>query len=183
MASWIVWSVSVFVALLLGFVSSHFNIRTLRWVGFITLLILVLAITRNGTSMKAAPSDIGGSFADGAKNLSSAFFRPVWSLFHGSGEPAPVRYGWIVIAVVLALGYRQLEAFAMRRQPPVLDVSKVSTKQRNNREAGDQQWHRRGAPRLDRGRTQVPDCLRKASREYCGCPARAASASVAAAVS
>ena len=43
-----VWSVFVFVALLLGFVGSHFSIRTLRGVGFITLLILVLAITRNG---------------------------------------------------------------------------------------------------------------------------------------
>ena len=81
--------------------------------------------------MKSVPADIGGSFADGAKNLSSAFFRPVWSLFHGSGEPVPGLYGWIVIAVVLAFGYRQLEAFAMRRQPPVLDVSKVSTEQPN----------------------------------------------------
>lgn len=129
MVSWVVWSVSVFVALLLGLVSSHFSIRTLRWVGFITLLILVVAITTYGT--RYAPSDIGGAFADGAKNLSSAFFRPVWSLFHGSGEPTPGLYGWIVIAVALAFGYRQLEAFAMRRQPPVLDVSKVSTKQPN----------------------------------------------------
>ena len=36
---------------------------------------------------------------------------------------APGRIGWLVIVVALAFGYRELEVWAMRWQPPTVDTS------------------------------------------------------------
>ena len=46
--------------------------------------------------------------------------------------PAPGRNGWIVIGVLLLIGYRALEAWAMHRQAPVLDTSALGDSQPND---------------------------------------------------
>jgi hypothetical protein len=125
--SWVVWAVAVVVAALIWFTATHFSVRTLRAVTVITVLVLLVAITAYGQTPPSgrAPGDLETAFAFGADRLSGAFFRPLWALWSGHKAPAPGRLGWSVIGVVLLLGYRQAEAWAARRQAPVLDTSRL----------------------------------------------------------
>jgi len=63
-------------------------------------------------------------FARGADTLSSALILP-FSLGHHVAVPG--RIGWLVIVVLLVLGYRGLEAWTLRRQAPCLDVSALTS--------------------------------------------------------
>ncbi len=124
---WVVWGAFVFVAVLLGFVGRHFSLRTLRYVTAVTVAVLVVLVTRYGLTHLANPakasSDLANSFTHGADELSAAFFHPLLLVLPGSQVPAPGRIGWLVIAVLVAIGYRVLEAWATHRQAPVLDGS------------------------------------------------------------
>ena len=133
MTSWVVWAVAAGVAALIGLTGTHFSVRTLRAVTVITVLVLLVAITAYGQTPpgRRAPGDLETAFAFGADRLSGAFFRPLWAAWSGHGAPAPGRLGWTVIAVVLLVGYRQAEAWAMRRQAPVLDTSRLGEGQPN----------------------------------------------------
>jgi hypothetical protein len=75
---------------------------------------------------------LSDAFARGADTLSTALIRP---LSLGHNVPVPGRIGWLVIVVLLVLGYRVLEAWALRRQAPCLDVSAL-TSDRQDDEAG-----------------------------------------------
>jgi hypothetical protein len=66
------------------------------------------------------PANLGNSFAAGANSISAHFFGL---------PPVPGKFGWIAIGALLVLGYRLLEAYAMRRQAPMLDSSKLATAQ------------------------------------------------------
>jgi hypothetical protein len=46
--------------------------------------------------------------------------------------PAPGRVGWVVIVVLLVLGYRGLEAWTLHRQAPSLDVSALTSDQQDD---------------------------------------------------
>src|SRR5215469_9318237 len=121
---WVVWGASAFVAALLCFVGRHFTLRTLRYVVAVTAAVLVVLITRYGLTHPAkASSDLVNSFRQGANELSAAFFHPLLMVLPGHQVPAPGRIGWLVIAVLVVIGYRVLEAWAMRREAPVLDTS------------------------------------------------------------
>jgi len=128
MTSWVVWAVAAVVAALIVFTGTHFSVRTLRAVTVVIVLVLLVAITAYGQTPPGGrvPSDLETAFAFGADRLSGAFFYPLWVLWSGHKAPAPGRLGWSVIAVVLLVGYRQAEAWAMRRQAPVLDTSRLS---------------------------------------------------------
>jgi hypothetical protein len=59
------------------------------------------------------------SFIGGFNDLSAALFRPLL----GRSISTPGQIGWLVIVVLLVFGYRELEVWAMRRQPPTVDTS------------------------------------------------------------
>ena len=123
MATYVVWVIFAVVAVLLGFVGYHFSVRTVRWLTGIVALGLALAITAYGL-MRSGPasSNLESSFARGADAVGDAFFHPL-----GLGNPVsgPGRAGWVVIVILLVLGYRELEAWALRWQAPMLDTSKL----------------------------------------------------------
>jgi hypothetical protein len=126
---WVVWGAFTFVAVLLGFVGRHFTLRTLRYVTAVTAAVVVALVTQYGLTHPAnqanAAADIANSFTQGADELSAAFFHPLLLVLPGRQVPAaaPGRIGWLVIAVLLVIGYRVLEAWAMHREAPVLDTS------------------------------------------------------------
>jgi hypothetical protein len=127
MTSWVVWSVAVVAAALIGFTSTHFSVRTLRYVAAGIVIAVLLAVTAYGqTPGGRASPDLETAFAFGADRLSAAFFRPLWVLWLSRHAPAPGRLGWSVIAVTLLLGYRQAEKWAFSRQAPQLDTAKLT---------------------------------------------------------
>jgi hypothetical protein len=134
MATDVVWVIFVVVAALLGFVGYHFSVRTVRWFTGIVAFGLALAITGYGLARSGpASSNLESSFALGADAVGDAFFHPL-----GLGNPVsgPGRAGWVVIVILLVLGYRALEAWALRWQAPQLDTSKLADGQPSIKPAG-----------------------------------------------
>ncbi|HXT92829.1 MAG TPA: hypothetical protein VN714_26640 [Trebonia sp.] len=130
MTSWVVWAVTVGVAVLIGFAATHFSVRTLRYVTVAIVIVVLVMVTAYGqTPSGGRVQNLGAAFAFGADRLSAAWFRPLWALWSSRHTPAPGRLGWSVIAVTLLLGYRQAETWALRRQAPQLDTSKLGDRQ------------------------------------------------------
>ena len=124
MDTMVVWLVFVVVAALLGFVGYHFSLRTLRGVTGGVALVLTLVVTAYGLRhTAAATANFESAFALGADKVASALFHP---LQLGHRVPGPGRAGWIVIAVLVVLGYRELEAWSLHWQAPQLDTSKLA---------------------------------------------------------
>jgi hypothetical protein len=128
MTSWVIWAVALGVAVLIGVTGTHFSVRTLRYVTAATVITALVAVTAYGQTPAGGrvPADLQAAFGFGADRLSAAFFRPLWALWSSRHAPAPGRLGWAVIAVVLLLGYRQAETWAVGRQAPQLDTSKLT---------------------------------------------------------
>ncbi len=134
MATSVDWVIFVVVAALLGFVGYHFSVRTVRWVTGVVAFGLALAITAYGLAQSgSASSNLESSFARGADAVGDAFFAPL-----GLGTPVsgPGRAGWVVIIILLVLGYRELEAWALHWQAPQLDTSKLGDGQPNIKPVG-----------------------------------------------
>jgi hypothetical protein len=123
MASWVAWGVLAIVAVLLGLVGTFFSVRTLRWFSVITAAVAVIAITRYGYGLAQPPSsNLANAFTAGADAVIKDLLHPLWL---GQPTPPPGPIGRGLVAVLLLLGYRTLEAWAMRRQAPQLDTSAV----------------------------------------------------------
>jgi hypothetical protein len=121
MNSWLVWTVVVLAAVLLGFVGYHFTVRTLRFFTAAFAVAVVVLITRYGVTYPArAPTNLVNAFTRGFDDLSAAFFHP---LLLGHHIPVPGKIGWLALIVGLVFGYRELEVWAKRWQPPTLDMS------------------------------------------------------------
>ena len=130
MNSWLVWIVFAAVAAMLGAVGYHFSLRTLRWVALIVTLAIVVYMTVYGLTHPARkPGSLSDAFARGADTLSGALIRPL-SLGHHVPVPGPI--GWVVIVVLLVLGYRGLEAWTLRRQAPCLHTSALTSDRHDN---------------------------------------------------
>ena len=155
MNSWLAWIVFAVVAVVLGAVGYHFSLRTLRWVAFIVALATAVYLTVYGLTHPAQkPGSLSDAFARGADTLSSALIRP---LSLGHHVPVPGRIGWLVIVVLLVLGYRGLEAWTLLRQAPCLDVSALtSDRQDDAADAGTDAADRQAAARVARRGAQVP---------------------------
>jgi hypothetical protein len=134
MHSWLVWLVVAVACVVLGFVGYHFAARTLRFVAALFALAAVVVVTRYGVAHKGsgARADLVNSFAQGFDALSRAFFRPLL----GNGNPIPGRIGWLVIIGLLVFGYRELEVWAMRWQPPTVDLSALGGDQSDPQNGG-----------------------------------------------
>ena len=123
MASWVAWGVLALVAVLLGLVATFFSVRTLRWFSVITAAAGVIAITRYGYGLAHPPSsNLANAFTSGADAVVEALLQILWL---GQPTPPPGPIGLGVVAALILLGYRTLEAWAMRRQAPQLDTSTV----------------------------------------------------------
>jgi len=121
MNSWLVWIVLVVACVLLGWIGYHFTVRTLRFVAAAFAATVVVLVTLYGVTRPGqAPADLVDSFTRGADELSAAFIRP---LLPGRHIPVPGHIAWLVIIAALAFGYRELEVWAMRWQPPTVDTS------------------------------------------------------------
>lgn len=130
MNSWLVWAVFAAVAIMLGAVGYHFSVRTLRWVTVIVALGTAGYLIAYGlTHAPKNHSSLSAEFAWSADALSSALIRP---LSLGHHVPVPGRIGWLVIVVLLVLGYRALEAWTLHRQAPCLDVSELANDRQDN---------------------------------------------------
>ena len=124
MYSWLAWALLTASAAMLGGVGFHFSIRTVRWVAFLLALTTAAYLVVYGIAHPAhQPGSLSGAFARGADALSGALLRP---LTPGHHVPVPGRIGWLVIGVLVVLGYRTLEAWTLRRQAPTLDVSALA---------------------------------------------------------
>ena len=130
MTSWAAWLVLLVVVVTLGAIATHFSMRTLRWLTAVVAVALVIVVTAYGLNSAVSlgmpasgPPDLQTAFAKGADAIAAALVRPLWL---GHQVPEPGRVGWAVIGVLLLLGYRQLEAWALARQAPVVDTSQLS---------------------------------------------------------
>lgn len=136
MTSLLVWAVFVAFAVLLGLIAHNFSLRTLRCVSAIAAVVLVSVITKHGIDLwlqehpKSPPSELNlvNAFTDGVDSLIKDLLRPLLFGYHES-PPGPI--GRAVAAFLVLLGYRGLEAWAMRRQAPQLNSTAL-----NDRKAG-----------------------------------------------
>ena len=152
MNSWLVWAVVALAVVLLGFVGYHFTVRALRFSAAALAAAVVVVITRYGVMHSAgAPADLVNAFTRGSDDLSAAFLHP---LLLGHHVPVPGRAGWLVLAAGLAFGYRELEVWAMRWQPPTLDMSALGSGQPGTPRSGTP-----GAPGERRPDGQLHDRL------------------------
>jgi hypothetical protein len=120
MTSWLTWAAVAGLAFILGAVGYGFSISTVRWVTCGIAAGTAIYLTWYGLTYPAQkPGSLTDAFAHGADTLSSALM--------GHRVPAPGRVGWLVIVVLLLLGYRGLEAWTLHRQAPFLDVSTLTT--------------------------------------------------------
>lgn len=124
MNSGLTWIVVAVVAVLLGAVAYNFSVHTLRRVAVVVVLATVVCVASYGLMHPIQkPASLSDAFARGADTLSSALIRP---LSPGRQVPIPGQIGWVVIVVLLVLGYRWLEARTLRRQAPCLDMSTLT---------------------------------------------------------
>jgi hypothetical protein len=130
----------VLAALVLGLVSSCFSLTVLRVTAASVALPGVVYITWYGLTYPAkGPGSLSGAFARGADAVSVAFFR-LLPVRPGHEIPGPGRTGWLIITVLLVLGYRELEAWSLHRQARSLDTSALTPSRRNaeqNNSPGD----------------------------------------------
>jgi len=137
MNSWFVWLALVLTVLVLGLAGYYFSLATVRATAACAALATVVYITWYGLTHPAKlPS---GSFSDaftrGADALFTALFR--WlPVPPGHSIPEPGRIGWLIIAALLVIGYRELEAWALHHQAPSLDTSAL-TPERPNAQQND----------------------------------------------
>ncbi len=129
MASLVVWAVFIVFAVLLGLIAHNFSLSTVRWVSAISAIIMVCAITKYGIDhwhqahSNTPPSNLVNAFTDGVDGLIRTLLRPLLLGYQGVA-PGPIGRG--VAALLLLLGYRQLESWAMHRQGPQLITATLS---------------------------------------------------------
>src|SRR5689334_16132520 len=117
MSPWLAWPIFILVTLALGLVGYHFSLRMLRVITACTAFVVAGYLTWYGLTYSGkASGGLSGGFTAGADALSKALFHVL-----------PGTYGWIVIAVLLVIGYRELEAWALHNQARSLDTSALAS--------------------------------------------------------
>ena len=138
LTSGIVWAILIVVTTALGFAASWFSLRTLRLFTGVTAIVLAIAVARFGLKhSEYSPTNLVDSFLSGVDQVTIAVLHPFWGKV-----PAPGVAGRWIIAAALLLGYRQLEALALRRQAPELDLSAIGS----GRPAGHSHGRPAGGP-------------------------------------
>jgi hypothetical protein len=132
MNSWFVWIAFALVAIVLGLIAYCFSLRVLRVAAAIIALVTVVYLTWYGLTHPAtAPGNLSDAFTRGTDALIRALFHlpPVPP---GDHVPGPGPIGWLIIAVLLVIGYRLLEAFSQRCHARCLDTSELTRAQQTD---------------------------------------------------
>src|SRR5690348_7761158 len=126
MNSLFVWIASALVAAVLGLIAFWFSLRVLRVAAAIVALATAVYLTSYGLTHPAkAPDSLSGAFTQGTDALIRAFFhlRPVPP---GPQVPGSGWIGLLVIAILLVIGYRELEALSQHCHARSLDTSELT---------------------------------------------------------
>ena len=146
MNSLFVWIAFAVVAVGLGLLAYCFSLRVLRVTAAMVALVTAAYLTWYGLTHPAKPpGSLSGAFTRGTDALIRAFFHlpPVPPGPHVPG------LGWIgllVIAVLLVIGYRELEALSRHCHARCLDTSEL-TRARQTDRSGDGEGARTDAQR------------------------------------
>ena len=136
MNSWFVWIAFALVAILLSLIGYFFSVRVLRVAAAIVALATAAYLTRYGVTHPAkAPGSLSDAFTRGADALARALLHlpPVPP---GQNVPGSGWIGLLVIAVLLVIGYRELEALSQRCHARCLDTSDLFRARQTDR-SGD----------------------------------------------
>lgn len=126
MNSWFVWLAFALVAVVLGLISYFFSLRVLRVAAAIVALATVAYLTRYGLTQPAnAPGSLSDAFTRGVDVLIRALFH-LPSVPPGHYVPGPGQIGWLIIAVLLVIGYRGLEALSQHCHARCVDMSELA---------------------------------------------------------
>jgi len=149
MNSLFVWIAFVLVALVLSLIGYFFSIRVLRVAAVIVALATTAYLTRYGlTHPVKAPGSLSDAFTWGTDTLIRALFHlPPVPPGHHIPVPGPI--GWLIIAVLLVIGYRQLEALSQRCRARCLDTSELTRAQQTD-SSGDSKGALTDVQRHDR---------------------------------
>ena len=129
MSSWFVWIAFALVAIVLSLIGHFFSLRVLRVAAAVVAVAATACLTRYGLIHPAkAPGSLSDAFTRGAEVLIRALLRlpPVPP---GHQVPGPGRIGWLIIAILLVLGYRLFEDQSRRCHARCLDTSELSRTQ------------------------------------------------------
>ena len=134
MNSWFVWSAFALVAVVLGLIAYFFSLRALRVAAVIVALAAAAYLTWYGSTHPVptppvkAPS-LSDAFTQGADSLICALFhlRPP-----GPHVPGPGWIDWLVVAVLLVIGYRELEALSQHCNARSVDTSDLTRAQQTD---------------------------------------------------
>jgi hypothetical protein len=132
MNSWFMWIAFALVAVVLGWIAYCFSLRVLRVAAAIVALATAVYLTRYGLTHPAKPpSSLSDAFTRGADALIRALLHlpPVPP---GPHVPGPGPIGLLVIAVLLVIGYRELEALWQHCHARCLDTSELTHAQQTN---------------------------------------------------
>jgi hypothetical protein len=136
MHSLFVWIAFAVVAVVLGLIAYWFSLLVLRVAAAIVALATVVYLTWYGLTYPAqAPGSLSGEFTRGTDQLIRALFYlpPVQT---GQHVPRSGWIGWLVIAVLLVIGYRELEALSQHCHARSLDTSALTRTQQTDRSGG-----------------------------------------------
>ena len=132
MNSWFVWIAFALVAIVLGLIGYFFSLRVLRVAAAFVALVTTAYLTRYGLTHPAkALGSLSDAFTRGADVLIRALFR-LPPVSPGHHVPGPGRIGWLIIAVLLVIGYRLLEALSQRCHARCLDTSELTRAQQTD---------------------------------------------------
>jgi hypothetical protein len=128
MNSWFVWTAFVLVAIVLGLIAYWFSLRVLRVAAAIVALATAAYLTWYGSTHSSKVRSLSDAFTQGTDLLIRALFHlPPVPL-----PPHPPESGWIdwlIIAVLLVIGYRELEALSQHCHARYLDTSDLTRAQ------------------------------------------------------
>lgn len=113
----VVWTVLAAVVAVLLVLGARFSRRVLRVAALLVGFAAALAVTVWGS----VDGEVTFSEAveAGLTKVADAFFRP---FFLAYPQPGPDRATWVVLVVVLLVGYWALEAWSARFEPPTVEV-------------------------------------------------------------
>ena len=132
MNSWFVWIAFGLVAIMLSLMGYFFSLRVLRVAATVVALATAAYLTRYGLTHPAkAPGSLSDAFTRGTDALIRALFHlpPVPPGHHVPG-PGPI--GWLIIAVLLVIGYRLFEVLSQHCRARCLDTSELDRAQQTD---------------------------------------------------
>jgi hypothetical protein len=134
MNSWFVWTAFVLVAVVLGLIAYFFSLRALRVAAAIVALATAAYLTWYGSTHPAKAPSLSGAFTQGTDALIRALFH-LPSAPPGHHVSGPGWIDWLIVAVLLMIGYRELEALSQHCHARSIDTSDLTHAQQTDSSA------------------------------------------------